>query len=126
MTNRKHHPRHHESSTEQMPSMKHHHHHHEEPRSSSIDASHEPKRRHHRSRSPSPCRSSQQSPREQTFCSPVMTDSLTASRTFGQISPAPSTGDPQVAFSPQPLQTPFWTFLSVTLTMIFRSLIFRK
>lgn len=125
MPHRSHHHHHRESSTEQTHSMKPRHHHHVEPLSSSDEDQISSPRRH-RSRSPPPCRSSRQSQREPNFSSQTRIDSPTVSPTFDPTCPVPLTGGTQGVSTHQPLQTPFWTFLSVTLTMIFRSLIFRK
>lgn len=143
MTHKNHHHRHHESSTEQTRSTSHHHHHGGH-RSSPIEppdpdswtrttSSTRPKRtlspsteRETHCLSQCPCRSSPPLAPEQGFSSPTMTDSPTANRTYDLTSPAPLTGAPQPGSMSPPLQTPFWTFLSVTLTMIFKSLIFRK
>lgn len=142
MTHKNHHHRHHESSTEPMRSTQHHHHHHEEPLSSPVDPhrpttwtqttssmnkpSHSTRRDRHRSRSPPPFQSSHSPLRGLDSSSPQMISSPAANRTFDQISPVQSTGEQQAVSTSAPPLTPFWTFLSVTLTMIFRSLIFRK
>lgn len=104
-----HHHHHRESSTEQTPSIRHHHHHHEEHRSRSSDL---PSPRH-------------QLPPE----SPPLLESSTRSQSPRTQIPA-STGtlqedSIQIPHHPPPL-APFWTFLSLTLTMIFRSLISTK
>lgn len=141
MTHKNHHHHHRESSTEPMRST-HHHHHHGEPPSSPVDPhrptswtqttssmnkpSHSTKGDRHRSRSPPRSHSSHCLSRGPDSSSPQMISSPTANRTFDQISPVPSTGEQQAVSTSAPPLTPFWTFLSVTLTMIFRSLIFRK